>query len=98
MLNSEQDVEEESDEVREHAVTMLFVLIDKHHKNKSSFKHTKHGVAVLLSLNERVAGTGTKTEDACLKCIEILGGVKALKDSLGKRRRRRKGRKRYVDV
>lgn len=68
----------QTSELQEHAVALLAFLLDKHTRNRMQFKDIQGGPAALSALHDSVAGTGTRTEEFCGKCIESLGGIKSM--------------------
>ncbi len=71
---------EEPPEVQEHAVALLAILLDKHTRNRMTFKDITGGPAAVSALLDRVAGTGTKTEEYAQKCIDSMGGNKKVQE------------------
>lgn len=69
---------QELPEVQEHAIALLAFMLDKHTRNRSTFRDVKGGPAAVLAMYERVQGYGNKTEEYCLSCVESLGGLKKL--------------------
>lgn len=64
---------QEPPEVREHAVALLAVLLDKHARNRMTFKELQGAPAALQGLHDSEQGTGSKTEEYARHAMESLG-------------------------
>lgn len=65
-------------DVQEHAVGLLAFMLDKHTRNRATFKDVARGPAALLDLQQRVAGTRSKTEEYANACVLSMGGAKRM--------------------